>query len=197
MGGLYGWKGGWLNGWMAKWLMGVGINFLNPLILNETQTILMGMNDRMKNFQAVLKALSECEVDYILIGGLAVAYHGVPRFTEDIDIFVKRNPDNISRLKNALRTVFDDESIDEITHDDLVEYAVVRYGTPDNFYIDVMDRIGEAFSYEDLDYEAIEAEGVQVRVATIETLIKLKKGTFREIDKFDVAMLKAKLRERK
>lgn len=152
------------------------------------------MNPRMKNFQAVLKALSESEVDYILIGGLAVAYHGVPRFTEDIDIFVRRNPENISRLKNALRAVFDDESIDEITYDDLVEYAVVRYGTPDNFYIDVMDRIGEVFSYNDLDYEVIEAEGIQVRIATIETLIKLEKGTFREIDRLDVAMLEEKLK---
>ena len=170
---------------------------MNPLIFNETQTILRSMNSQTKNFQAVLKALSEYQVDYILIGGLAVAYHGVPRFTEDIDIFVKRNPENISRLKNALHAVFDDECIDEITYEDLVEYAVVRYGTPENFYIDVMDRIGEAFSSDDLNYEIIEVEGIQVRIATIETLIKLKKGTLREIDKLDVAMLEEKLKGRK
>ncbi len=155
------------------------------------------MTDRMKNFRAVLKALSEYDVDYILIGGLAVAFHGIPRFTEDIDVFVKRNPENISSLKNALRTVFDDESINEITYDDLVEYAVVRYGTPDDFYIDVMDRIGEVFSYDDLDYEVIEIDGIQVRIATIETLINLKKGTLREIDKLDAAMLQEKLKGRK
>ncbi len=148
----------------------------------------------MKIFQAVLKALSECEVDYILIGGLAVAYHGISRFTEDIDIFVKREFENISRLKNALHTVFDDDCIDEITYDDLVEYAVVRYGTPDNFYIDVMDRIGEAFTYDDLEYEVIEMDGTQIRIATIETLIMLKKETIREIDKLDVAMLTEKLK---
>lgn len=151
------------------------------------------MNARMKNFQAILSALSAGNVDYILIGGLAVAYHGIPRFTEDIDLFVRRDPENISRLKNALRTVFDDESINEITYDDLVEYAVVRYGTPDDFYIDVMDRIGEAFTYEDLEYEVIESDGIPVRIATIETLIKLKKGTIREIDRLDVAMLQEKL----
>ena len=152
------------------------------------------MNARMKSFQAILSALSVGNVDYILIGGLAVAYHGVPRFTEDIDLFVRRDPENIARLKNALRTVFDDESIDEITYDDLVEYAVVRYGTPDDFYIDVMDRIGEAFSYEDLDYEVIEMDSIPIRIATIETLIRLKKGTLREIDRLDVAMLQEKLR---
>ncbi|MCB0260241.1 MAG: nucleotidyl transferase AbiEii/AbiGii toxin family protein [Calditrichaeota bacterium] len=147
----------------------------------------------MKNFQAILSALSAGNVDYILIGGLAVAYHGIPRFTEDIDLFVRRDPENISRLKNALRMVFDDESINEITYDDLVEYAVVRYGTPDDFYIDVMDRIGEAFTYEDLEYEVIEMDGIPVRIATIETLIKLKKGTIREVDRLDVAMLQEKL----
>ena len=89
--------------------------------------------------------------------------------------------------------VFDDESINEITYDDLVEYAVVRYGTPDDFYIDVMDRIGEAFTYEDLEYEVIEMDGIPVRIATIETLIKLKKGTIREVDRLDVAMLQEKL----
>lgn len=152
------------------------------------------MNARMRSFQAILGALSAGNVDYILIGGLAVAYHGVPRFTEDIDLFVRRDPENIARLKNALRTVFDDESIDEITYDDLVEYAVVRYGTPDDFYIDVMDRIGENFTYEDLQFEVIEIDGIPIRIATIETLIKLKKGTLREIDRLDVAMLQERLR---
>lgn len=155
------------------------------------------MNAQVKSFQAVLKALSEYEVDYILIGGLAVAYHGIPRFTEDIDILVKRNHENVSKLKNALHTVFDDESINEIKYDDLVEYAVVRYGTPGNFYIDVMDRIGETFTYDDLDYEIIEIDGIQIRIATIETLIKLKKDSLRDIDKLDAAMLSEKLRGEK
>lgn len=152
------------------------------------------MNERIKSFKAVLEALHKQHVDYVLIGGLAVAFHGIPRFTEDIDIFVKRSKENITRLKTALHSVFDDDSIDEITYDDLVEYAVVRYGTPDNFYIDVMDRIGDAFSYDDLDIEMIEIDGVQIRIATIETLIKLKKGTIREIDRLDVAMLEEKLK---
>lgn len=71
---------------------------------------------------------------------------------------------------------------------------MVRYGTPDDFYIDVMDRIGEAFTYEDLEYEVIEIDGIPVRIATIETLIKLKMGTLQEIDRLDVAMLQEKLR---
>jgi hypothetical protein len=72
-----------------------------------------------------------------------------------------------------------------------------RYGTPHDYYIDIMDRIGEAFSYDDLEYEIIESQGFPVRVATIETLIKLKKGTPRPRDHADVAYLMEKLQERK
>lgn len=146
---------------------------------------------------AVLKALHEYEVEYILIGGLAVSFHDVSRFTKDLDIFVKRDPENIARLRRALDQVFKDEAIVEITPDELQKYPVIRYGTPLDYYIDIMDRIGEAFSYEDLDYEVIESSGFPVRVATIETLIKLKKGTLRPRDHADVAYLMEKLHEKK
>lgn len=45
----------------------------------------------MESFRAVLKALHEHDVEYILIGGVAVIFHGVSRVTKDLDIFVKRD----------------------------------------------------------------------------------------------------------
>jgi predicted nucleotidyltransferase len=149
------------------------------------------------SFMAVLKALHEHEVEYILIGGLAVILHGVPRLTEDLDIFVKKDESNLTKLKKALRSVFKDESIEEMTRNDLVDYPVVRYGTPENYYIDIMDRVGEAFTYDDLAYEIIESHGFPIKVATIGTLIKLKQGTIRQIDKADVLLLTEKLKEKK
>jgi hypothetical protein len=122
----------------------------------------------------------------------------VPRVTEDLDLFVKKDPANVERLKKALRSVFPaDESIDELTKEELEKYPVIRYGTPDDYYIDIMDRLGEAFKYDDLEYEVIESQGIPIRIATIETLIKLKQGTIREIDQVDVIMLRAKSREKK
>ncbi|MFQ5628640.1 MAG: nucleotidyltransferase [bacterium] len=53
----------------------------------------------IKSFLAVLKSLNEHEVEYILIGGLAVIFQGVSRVTKDLDIFVKREPENIEKLK--------------------------------------------------------------------------------------------------
>ncbi len=155
------------------------------------------MNDRVESFVAVLKALNANEVEYILVGGLALILHGIPRVTEDLDIFVKREDANVAKLRRALREVFEDESVEEITFSEMAQYPVIRYGTPDDYYIDIMDRIGEAFSYADLEYEIIYGYGLPIRVATKETLIKLKEKTMRMVDQADVVMLKEKLAEKR
>jgi hypothetical protein len=155
------------------------------------------MTINVKSFREVLKALHEHEVEYILVGGLAVILHDVPRVTADIDIFVKRDAENVRKLKNALRAVFNDDGIEEMLPQDLEDYPVVRYGTPENYYIDIMDRVDEMFKYDDLEYQIIESEGIPIRVATIPTLIKLKEGTLRNIDRADVIMLMEKLKGKK
>jgi hypothetical protein len=104
------------------------------------------MTINVKSFREVLKALHEHDVEYILVGGLAVILHDVPRVTEDIDI---------------------------------------------------MDRVDEMFKYDDLEYQIIESEGIPIKVATIPTLIKLKEGTLRNIDRADVIMLMEKLKGKK
>ncbi len=80
------------------------------------------MNDQFEQFISVLDALGKHKVEYILVGGVAVILHGIERLTRDIDIFVKMEQNNIERLRNALHSIFDDESIDEITLEELQEY---------------------------------------------------------------------------
>ncbi len=148
------------------------------------------MKDQFKNFLSVLEALAQQEVEYILIGGVAVILHGIERLTSDIDFFIKMDQENIARLRKALHSIFDDQSIDEITQEALQEYSVIRFGTPDEFHIDIMARLGEVAVYEDLDYEIILHQGIKIRIATPETLYNLKKDTLRQKDKFDAAYLK-------
>jgi predicted nucleotidyltransferase len=157
----------------------------------------IAMNGSFKNFISVLDALDQQKVEYILVGGVAVILHGIERLTRDIDIFVKMDNKNIERLRKALHSIFEDESIEEITLEELQKYAVIRYGTPDNFYIDIMARLGEVAVYEDLEYEIISYQGIKIRIATPETLYNLKKDTIRYKDKFDAAYLKEliKIRE--
>jgi hypothetical protein len=147
------------------------------------------MNGQFKNFINVLDALDKLKVDYILVGGVAVILHGIERLTRDIDIFVKMDNKNIEHLRKALSSIFEDQSIKEITLEELQKYAVIRYGTPDNFYIDIMARLGDVAVYEDLEYEIINYQGIKIRIATPETLYKLKKDTVRYKDKYDAAYL--------
>ncbi len=44
-----------------------------------------------QHFEELLKLLEEEKVDYLIVGGYAVAFHGFPRFTKDIDIFFRNS----------------------------------------------------------------------------------------------------------
>jgi len=146
--------------------------------------------DLFENFLKILRALAREKVEYILIGGFAVILHGLARLTADIDIFIKPEADNLDHLKKALKKVFpNDREIDSISLQDLVDYAVVRFGTEADFYIDIVARIGEMFRYEDLEHEVRDVAGVPVRIATPETLFKMKKDTVRPEDKRDAWFL--------
>ncbi len=50
----------------------------------------------------LVSLLNSHGVNYIVVGAHALAFHGVPRFTEDVDFFVSRSSQNIGRLANAL-----------------------------------------------------------------------------------------------
>ena len=56
-----------------------------------------------KDFTDFLRLLNEREVRYLVIGGYAVAYHGCPRYTGDLDIFVEASPENADRLVGVYR----------------------------------------------------------------------------------------------
>ena len=147
----------------------------------------------MDRLPEILASLNAEEVEYLLIGGQAVNLHGILRFTDDIDLFVSPTPENVERLRRALRRLWTDESIDEIRSEDLSgRYAVVRYGTPDEFYIDIVARLGEAFALEDMEAAWVERGGVRARVATPRMLYRMKKDTLRPLDRADAADLKAK-----
>ena len=92
-------------------------------------------------FLEVFKVFEKESVEYILIGGFAIILHGFPRLTQDIDILLKMSDSNIKKLQDALFKIFGDQDVYQITFDDLKEYAVVRYGSPDGFHLDLLTRI--------------------------------------------------------
>jgi hypothetical protein len=141
----------------------------------------------------LLAALNAEGVDYVLFGGQAVNLHGILRFTDDVDLFVAPSAENVARLRRALRRIWDDPSIEEISATDLSgEYAVVRYGTPDDFYVDLVSRLGDAYAFADVESEWVERGGVRARIATPRMLYRMKKDTVRPLDRADAADLRAK-----
>ncbi len=54
-------------------------------------------------FSELLKLLNACEVKYLVVGGYAVAYHGYPRTTGDIDFWIEQTRENAERAARALR----------------------------------------------------------------------------------------------
>ena len=49
----------------------------------------------------VLAALEAAAVDYVVIGGVAINFHGIARATEDLDVFIAPDPANVARLRAA------------------------------------------------------------------------------------------------
>lgn len=140
-----------------------------------------------------LQELKNESVDYVLVGAIGLTVHGIVRATQDVDIFVRPEEHNISRMKNALRRLFpEDASIDGIHAADLAgEYPAIRYNSPDgSLQIDILSRLGQAFSFDDIHFEDKLYEGVPVRVATPETLYRMKKDTIRLQDRADAETLK-------
>ncbi len=55
-----------------------------------------------KDFKELLELFNGRKVEYIIVGAYALAYHGAPRFTGDIDIFVHPSPENAKKILSAL-----------------------------------------------------------------------------------------------
>ena len=55
-----------------------------------------------RDFKELFALMNAHEVEYMVVGGYAMAFHGTPRYTGDIDLFVKPEPGNAKRILTAL-----------------------------------------------------------------------------------------------
>lgn len=140
----------------------------------------------------VLAALHREHVRYVLVGAVAINLHGLARATQDIDLFVDVDAANIERLKKALRSVFDDPDIDQITAADLAgSYPTIRYVPPaGDLLIDVLGRLGDRVVFRELQAEEKIIDGIPVRVATPQTLYRMKRDSLRLQDRADAEALR-------
>ena len=85
--------------------------------------------EAQKDFKELLKLFNKHKVEYVIVGAYALAFHGCPRYTGDLDILVKPNPSN---AKNILRTIkeFGFGSLKLSIEDFSSEKKVIQLGMP-------------------------------------------------------------------
>jgi len=141
-----------------------------------------------QDFREFIQALNNQAVRYLVIGGYAVAFHGEPRYTKDLDIWIQLSPENAARLVRAL-DAFGFGSLNLRVEDFLVPDEVVQLGYPPN-------RIDLLVSLQGVDFETcytsrVETvmDGVLVNFIDLENLKKNKQATGRLQDLADLENL--------
>ena len=124
---------------------------------------------------------------YLVIGGMAMVFHGFNRGTEGIDLLVDKVASNISLLKKAL-SILPDNAVEEVINTDIEEYDVVR--AADEVVVDLMgSACGIDFKSAECQIEWHELEGVKIPFASAELMLRTKQ-TLREKDEIDRLYLK-------
>lgn len=137
---------------------------------------------QVEDLARICRALNDAGARYILIGGFAVIAHGGARTTKDIDLLVDASPDNIARVKEALR-ILEDRAVDDVADTDVARYAVVRVA--DEIVVDLMARAcGIEYAEAARDVATLTIAGVAIPVASLMTLIRTK-DTVRPSDAAD------------
>lgn len=142
--------------------------------------------------------LDDAAVDYVLVGGYAIAAHGFNRFSEDIDILVDPSPANSRRWIAALSRLPDGAAVELASDPDVFardKLYAIRIN--DEFTIDVMPSIA-GLSWTDMQPHVVTLDvgSVKVRVLDLEGLLKTKQGS-RPKDQMDAAVLRAALEARR
>jgi hypothetical protein len=144
------------------------------------------------DFRDILFAFCEEKVEFMLVGAYAVAAHGLPRATGDIDLWVKCTEENAKRVINALRR-FGAPLSDLSEKDFLTSGTVVQLGVAPR-RIDILSSItGVEYSEAERGQRMIELEGLRIPVIGISDLIRNKKAVGRPQDQVDAARLEEML----
>jgi hypothetical protein len=145
------------------------------------------LQDDLREF---VELLNSHNVEYLVVGGHAVAFHGYPRFTGDIDFFIRMTPSNAERLL-AVLSEFGFGTVG-ITACDLLEpKRVIRLGYPPN-QIDILTSISG------VDFDAAwdarvesEMDNQPVTIIGWSELLRNKRAAGRQKDLADVDKLVA------
>jgi len=140
------------------------------------------------DYKDILLALSNRKAKFLLVGAYAMAVHGYPRSTMDIDLWIKPDPENVILVLQALED-FGAPS-DNLTQNDLQkEELIFQIGVAPR-RIDIITSVdGLKFDEALANSQTIEIEGIPIQVISITDLIKNKRSTGRNKDLVDAESL--------
>jgi hypothetical protein len=141
-------------------------------------------------FRDVLSEFISGEVEFLVVGAHAMAAHRQPRYTQDLDLWVRPSPENAARVWGALARFGAPLNDLNITQDDFCKPTnVIQVGLPPG-RIDVICSItGVEFDEAWLDRMQVEIDGLRVPILGREHLIRNKQSTGRLKDQVDVDLL--------
>ena len=142
------------------------------------------------DFRDMLSALCDEKVEFLLVGAYALAVHGCPRATGDMDLWIRPTPENAQRVWRALERFGASRS--RLKQEDLmVPENVFQIGVPPR-RIDILTSIdGVAFDEAWCERKEFEIEGRRLSVIGREQLLKNKRASGRPKDLADIAWLES------
>lgn len=143
-----------------------------------------------RDFVEMLAALSDAEADFLVVGAHALAAHGIPRATGDLDIWIRPTPENARRVWTALERF--GAPLDELQPGDLSSPDVVFQIGVSPSRIDLLTSI-TAVSFDEAWHNRIHVRVADRSVPTIgkEDFLRNKRSVGRPRDLADVADIEA------
>jgi hypothetical protein len=158
----------------------------------------------LRSVEAIVRALNAADVQYLIVGGLAVNAHGFVRLTRDVDLVLQLDPANVSRGLNALLEIGYQMSVpakpEDFANPEIREdWHRTKGMITLKLWSDEHQRTPvDIFVYEPFDFAkergaAVALEvcpGLPARVVSLETLLKMKRDAGRPQDLIDIEELR-------
>jgi hypothetical protein len=140
------------------------------------------------DWRTFIESLNSHGVEYVVVGAVALAQHGFPRYTGDIDVLVRNSPENAQHIEQAL-TAFGMGSLGLKAADFTGTDSVIQFGVPP-VRIDILTACtGVPFAQAWSGRVTVEVDGISMNVIGREDLILNKRLTGRPQDLVDIELL--------
>ena len=141
-----------------------------------------------EDYKDMLRSLSTEDVKFLLVGAYAVAAHGYPRATMDIDLWVKPSRDNAEAVLRALRRF--GAPVHDLTVEDLLkDDTVFQIGVAPRRVDIITGASGLRFDQAYAQSTETDLEGLRIRIPSLDDLIRNKRASGRTKDLADAEAL--------